>query len=135
MRVYASGMRTLAAVFKALSDETRLAMLGLLLREGELCVCDFVEVLGVTQSKASRHLRYLVNAGLLQDRRKAVWVHFRIADKPGDIQKAVLDGLRRTLPDQVPAHLVSALATWRKCKCRGSLACKPPAGRSLKGKQ
>jgi DNA-binding transcriptional ArsR family regulator len=43
-------MRTLASVFKALSDETRLQMLGLLLREGELCVCDFVEVLSVTQS-------------------------------------------------------------------------------------
>ena len=125
MRVYASGMRTLAAVFKALSDETRLAMLGLLLREGELCVCDFVEVLGVTQSKASRHLRYLVNAGLLQDRRKAVWVHFRIADEPGDIQKAVLDGLRKTLPGQVPADVLAALAKWRTCKCRGATPCKP----------
>jgi ArsR family transcriptional regulator, arsenate/arsenite/antimonite-responsive transcriptional repressor len=122
-------MRTLAAVFKALSDETRLAMLGLLLREGELCVCDFVEVLGITQSKASRHLRYLVNAGLLQDRRKAVWVHFRIADKPGDIQKAVLESLRTSLPDQVPAELTQALAAWRKCKCRGAIGCKPSAAR------
>ena len=122
-------MRTLASIFKALSDETRLQMLGLLLRKGELCVCDFVEVLGVTQSKASRHLRYLVNAGLLQDRRKAVWVHFRIADEPGDIQKAVLDGLRKTLPDQVPAELTGALARWRKCRCRGSAACKPPSAR------
>jgi ArsR family transcriptional regulator len=122
-------MRTPAAVFKALSDETRLAMLGLLLREGELCVCDFVQVLGITQSKASRHLRYLVNAGLLQDRRKAVWVHFRIADKPGDIQKAVLESLRTSLPDQVPAELVRALATWRKCKCRGA-ECTPSAAKA-----
>jgi ArsR family transcriptional regulator, arsenate/arsenite/antimonite-responsive transcriptional repressor len=127
-------MRTLAAVFKALSDETRLAMLGLLLREGELCVCDFVQVLGVTQSKASRHLRYLVNAGLLQDRRKAVWVHFRIADQPGDIQKAVLDGLRTTLPDQVPAELTRALATWRKCKCRGA-ECTPSAAKGRGARQ
>jgi ArsR family transcriptional regulator, arsenate/arsenite/antimonite-responsive transcriptional repressor len=120
-------MRTLAAVFKALSDETRLAMLGLLLREGELCVCDFVEVLGVTQSKASRHLRYLVNAGLLQDRRKAVWVYFRIAESPGMAQEAVLSSLRRILPDQVPDELLKALRTWRKCAARGVLTCKRPA--------
>ncbi len=109
-------MRTLASVFKALSDETRLQMLGLLLRKGELCVCDFVEVLSVTQSKASRHLRYLVNAGLLQDRRAGTWVYFRIAEKPGPAQAAVLDSLRGYLPRQVPAALLAALERWRKCK-------------------
>jgi ArsR family transcriptional regulator, arsenate/arsenite/antimonite-responsive transcriptional repressor len=107
-------MRSLASVFKALSDETRLQMLGLLLREGELCVCDFVEVLSVTQSKASRHLRYLVNAGLLQDRRAGIWVHFRVVEQPGQVQAAVLDGLREYLPRQLPAELVSALKGWRK---------------------
>lgn len=123
-------MRTLAAVFKALSDETRLSMLGLLFREGELCVCDFVEVLGVTQSKASRHLRYLVNAGLLQDRRRAVWVHFRIAESPGVIQGAVLSSLRQMLPDQVPDELLDRLKAWRKSAARGRLAYKPPAARA-----
>jgi len=115
-------MRTLASVFKALSDETRLRMLGLLLREGELCVCDFVEVLSVTQSKASRHLRYLVNAGLLQDRRAGIWVYFRIAPQPGPVQAAVLDSLREFLPRQVPAKLVSALKNRCKCKPSGGLA-------------
>jgi ArsR family transcriptional regulator, arsenate/arsenite/antimonite-responsive transcriptional repressor len=109
-------MRTLATVFRALSDETRLSMLLLLLREGELCVCDFMEVLGVTQSKASRHLRYLVNAGLLQDRREAVWVYFRIAREPGEMQAAVLSGLRKILPGELPADLAAAFAAWRKCK-------------------
>lgn len=122
-------MRNLAAVFKALSDETRLSMLGLLLREGELCVCDFVEVLGVTQSKASRHLRYLVNAGLLQDRREAVWVYFRIAEAPGDIQAAVLSSLREMLPDLVPTELIDALRTWRERKARDGVTCQPPAAR------
>jgi len=122
-------MRNLATVFKALSDETRLSMLGLLLREGELCVCDFVEVLGVTQSKASRHLRYLVNAGLLQDRREAVWVHFRIAQGPGHIQAAVLSSLREMLPEQLPAELLDALKAWRDRKGRDGVACKPPAVR------
>jgi ArsR family transcriptional regulator len=114
-------MRTLASIFKALSDETRLQMLGLLLRKGELCVCDFVEVLAVTQSKASRHLRYLVNAGLLQDRRAGIWVYFRIAPQPGPVQAAVLDSLREFLPQQVPAELVSALKRWCTCKPSGGL--------------
>jgi ArsR family transcriptional regulator, arsenate/arsenite/antimonite-responsive transcriptional repressor len=116
-------MRKLASVFKALSDETRLQMLGLLLRQGELCVCDFVEVLSVTQSKASRHLRYLVNAGLIQDRRAGIWVYFRIAEEPGPVESAVLDSLRKILPGQVPADLVSALMSWRKRKPKGGLAC------------
>jgi ArsR family transcriptional regulator len=120
-------MRTLAAIFKALSDETRLAMLGLLLREGELCVCDFVEVLAVTQSKASRHLRYLVNAGLIQDRRAAVWVYFRIVEKPGPVEGAVLADLRQSLPAQLPAHVLAELASWRKRKAKGGVACAPPA--------
>jgi len=118
-------MHSLAAVFKALSDETRLEMLGLLLKEGELCVCDFVEVLGVTQSKASRHLRNLVNAGLLQDRREAVWVYFRIAEKPGPAQKAVLSGLRPFLSEQMPAGLSAALEKWRRRKARCEGICKP----------
>ena len=130
-------MRNLAAVFKALSAETRLSMLGLLLREGELCVCDFVEVLGVTQSKASRHLRYLVNAGLLQDRREAVWIYFRIAEAPGDIQATVLASLRELLPDQVPAELLDALKVWRERQVRDAVSCKPPAtrGRRRAGRQ
>ena len=120
-------MRTLATVFRALSDETRLSMLLLLLREGELCVCDFMEVLGVTQSKASRHLRYLVNAGLLQDRREAVWVYFRIAREPGEMQVAVLSGLRKILPSRLPADLAAALAAWRK---RRAAACATVCGKA-----
>jgi ArsR family transcriptional regulator, arsenate/arsenite/antimonite-responsive transcriptional repressor len=119
-------MRMLASIFKALSDETRLQMLGLLLKEGELCVCDFVEVLGVSQSKASRHLRHLVHAGLLLDRREAVWVHFRITENPGLLQRGVLTGLRGFLPAQVPAELLTALKTWRNRKTSDDRDCRPP---------
>lgn len=98
-------MRSLSNLFKALSDETRLQMLGLLLKEGELCVCDFVEVLEITQSKASRHLRHLVNAGLLDDRREAIWVYFRIADAPKPDQAAVLMMLPNILSRYIPAQI------------------------------
>ena len=71
-------MRTAAEIYKAMADETRLTILFLILRYGEMCVCDVEGVLGVSQSKASRHLRYLRNAGLLTDRRDGIWVYYTI---------------------------------------------------------
>ena len=113
-------MRTLSKVFKALSDETRLQMLGLLFRQGELCVCDFIEVLEITQSKASRHLRYLVNAGLLDDRREGVWVYFRLADKPQPAQAAVLEMLPAVVSERLPADLFDRFDQWVQRKaCTG----------------
>jgi ArsR family transcriptional regulator, arsenate/arsenite/antimonite-responsive transcriptional repressor len=116
-------MREVAAVLKALSDETRLKMLGLLFEEGEMCVCDFVEVLGITQSKASRHLRYMVNAGLLADRREGVWSYYRVVARPGPLQKSVIAGMRKIVPQQVPDELFRALKAWRKRKAAGALGC------------
>ena len=112
-------MRTLTTLFKSLSDETRLQMLGLLLKEGELCVCDFVHVLEITQSKASRQLRHLVNAGLLDDRREGTWVYFRVASKLHPAQAQLIAGLPALLQQRIPAELFARLARWRK---RGSCA-------------
>jgi ArsR family transcriptional regulator len=114
-------MRTLTSVFKALSNETRLQMLGLLLGERELCVCDFVDVLEITQSKASRHLRHLVNAGLLDDRRDGTWVYFRIAQKPEPTQAHVIGLLPAVLDNRIPPELFARLDDWRNAKaCAGS---------------
>ncbi len=116
-------MRALSNIFKALSDETRLRMLGLLFSSGELCVCDFVEVLEITQSKASRHLRYLVNAGLVSDRREAVWVYFRIPEKPTSDAESVLKMLPKVLESKLPAALVKRLIGWQKKKAKTGGAC------------
>ena len=114
-------MRTLTNVFKALSDETRLQMLGLLLKEGEQCVCDFVDVLEITQSKASRHLRHLVNAGLLDDRREGTWVYFRIAEEPDPVQAQLIGVLPALLESRIPPELFTRLDEWRSAKaCAGS---------------
>jgi len=74
-------MDELQRIFKALSERTRLEMLFLLLNEEELCVCHFMAVLKLTQSKASRHLRYLYNCELIKDRREGLWVYYRISDR------------------------------------------------------
>ncbi len=68
--------------FMALADKTRLRLLNLL-REGEICVCFLVEVLGESQPKISRHLAYLRSAEIVEARRDGKWIHYRIV-KPED---------------------------------------------------
>jgi len=69
---------SLAALFKTLSEPVRLRIVYLLLKEGELCVCDLVETLELSQSVVSRHLAYLRNNGLVSARREGVWVYYRV---------------------------------------------------------
>lgn len=71
---------SLAALFKTLSEPVRLRVIYLLLESGELCVCDLVETLGLSQSVVSRHLAYLRNNGLVLTRREGVWIYYRIVE-------------------------------------------------------
>jgi len=109
-------VRDLADTFKALSDETRLQMMTLLLENDELCVCDFVGALGLTQSKASRHLRYLYNAGLVQDRREGLWMHYRIAPALTSERRAVVESLGRAIDTGQREELRLRLADWLRRK-------------------
>ena len=70
-------MEKITNTLKALSDETRLRILNLLY-EKELCVCDIMEALQISQAKASRHLIYMKNMGLIKDRKNAQWVYYSI---------------------------------------------------------
>lgn len=82
-------------VLKALSDETRLRIINLLY-ERELCVCDVMEVLQISQAKASRHLIYLKNSGLARDRKVAQWAYYSLAKDNSlkFIDNLVYDNLR-----------------------------------------
>jgi ArsR family transcriptional regulator len=64
--------------FKALSDLTRLRMLVLLSREGELCVCELTYALDEIQPKISRHLAQLRELGVVLDRRQGQWIYYRL---------------------------------------------------------
>lgn len=67
----------LSLLFAALADRTRLRLLNLM--DGrEVCVCYFVEILGQSQPKISRHLAYLRRAGVVSARREGKWMHYRI---------------------------------------------------------
>lgn len=70
-------MKQAVKTFKALGDPTRLRIVKLL-ENGELCVCQLIAVLGMGQSRISRHLSILKEAGLIVDDRKGKWVHYRL---------------------------------------------------------
>lgn len=77
-------------IFRALSDRTRLRILNLL-RDGELCVCDLVDVLGVPQPTASRHLAYLRKAGLVTARSEGLWHYYRLAPARRKFHSSLLE--------------------------------------------
>jgi ArsR family transcriptional regulator len=77
-----------------LGQPTRLAALQLVWQEGELCLCEIMERLTITQSRASRHMAVLVKAGLVLDRRDAQWVRYR---KNTKLQKEMAAIVRSTL--------------------------------------
>ncbi|KAF1024398.1 MAG: Arsenic resistance transcriptional regulator ArsR1 [Pseudomonas sp.] len=65
-------------VFKCLADATRARLVLLILREGELCVCELIHALDDSQPKISRHLAQLRSCGLLLDRRQGQWIYYRL---------------------------------------------------------
>lgn len=75
--------KRLLAVFHALSDETRLAIVRRL-AGGERCVCDLQDLLDAAQSRLSYHLKTLKDAGLITDRRDGRWVYYSLV--PGALE-------------------------------------------------
>jgi DNA-binding transcriptional ArsR family regulator len=71
-------MRKLEKVFKALSDSTRIRLLKLLQGSGELCVCQITAALKMSQTRVSRNLGMLKDAGFVTDRRKGLWVFYSV---------------------------------------------------------
>ena len=84
------------AFFRALSDRTRLRLLNLMSGR-EVCVCYFVEILGTSQPKISRHLAYLRDAGIVSARREGKWMHYRMAEPDNPTAKKMLAELLESL--------------------------------------
>lgn len=77
MRSHGKPKESLDAVLAALREPTRRRALRLLHTRDELCVCELMAELGVSQSRMSRHMSTLKAAGLVLDRRDAQWVRYR----------------------------------------------------------
>ena len=83
-------LKETARFFKVLADEARLQMLWLLFNNRELCVCDIMAALEITQSKASRHLAALRNAGLATDRKEGLWSYYSLRPVDDELAEAHL---------------------------------------------
>lgn len=71
-------MITSESFFRALSDPTRLRCLLLLLSEQEICVCEFVHALELSQPRVSRHLGHLRDLGVVTTERRGQWMYYRL---------------------------------------------------------
>jgi ArsR family transcriptional regulator, arsenate/arsenite/antimonite-responsive transcriptional repressor len=89
---------TMAELFQALADPTRLRILGLLLT-GDVCVCNIHESLRIPQPKASRHLAYLRRAGLVDTRRDGLWVYYRLVASADPVINAIRQSVTAALGD------------------------------------
>jgi len=99
-------------LFKALSDETRLKII-LLLHNRELCVCQIEAALGITQTKASRHLSILRRAGLLKARREGLWMYYTLEEPRSDIEECLFESLGSAFRDDLAEMVCRADA--KKC--------------------
>ena len=125
-------MKTEAQLFKSLADETRLKILWLLMAREELCVCDIMGVLSITQSKASRHLRYLYHLGWVTDRRAGVWMNYRLSVAPGSPEAKQLKLLAdilgsrpeaQALRDRLEQRLAAKGQSQDRAASEGAAAC------------
>ncbi|MHB8056942.1 MAG: ArsR/SmtB family transcription factor [Desulfuromonadaceae bacterium] len=108
-------MKHLAQTLKALSDPIRLRIVLLLQAEGELCVCDLMEVLKLPQSTISRHLAYLKRSCWVDTRREGIWMYYTLSKESCDICREMLVILKMhaaSLPESLCDR--NALAAFKK---------------------
>ncbi|MBN1610714.1 MAG: metalloregulator ArsR/SmtB family transcription factor [Polyangiaceae bacterium] len=125
-------MKDAAQFFKVLAEEARIQMLWLLFNHEELCVCDFMAALEITQSKASRHLSALRHAALVADRKEGLWSYYALRRVEDPLARKHLDLLKATLANRADAKLLLAkLHKWladkdRNVACPADAACGSP---------
>lgn len=96
----------LTALIQLLADPTRRSALVLLRSGDELCVCELMRSLGASQSRMSRHMAALKEAGLVTDRRDAQWVRYRIASDIEPATMCILDAVLAATSPPAPRRPV-----------------------------
>lgn len=98
-------MRNLVRAIKALSNETRIRILRLLM-ERECCVCEIMQALDISQSRSSRNLSILENAGFVKSRRDGLWtVHFINVQKAEKYHATLVRTIKDALDDSKQVSL------------------------------
>jgi ArsR family transcriptional regulator len=80
--ITAEDAEQLARRFKALADPTRVRLLSLIAahEDGEACVCDLIDPVGLSQPTVSHHMKQLADAGLVTREQRGKWAYYRIVD-------------------------------------------------------
>ena len=118
-----SAMRDFLNITKALADENRLRIL-MALQEGEICVCQITELMGLAMSTVSKHLSILYQAGLVSARKEGRWMYYSLPEKgtPTAAREAVawvrrsLEGNERIAEDAKRMKKVLAMDLSELCK-------------------
>ncbi len=82
-------------IFKSFSDESRVRLLHLITHNQEMCITDLEHILDFTQTKTSRHLIYLKNAGLLSSRKHDQWVFYFLKEEVTHVVTELLGLLQK----------------------------------------
>lgn len=122
-------MKQLIDLFTALADASRLRILNLLLASEGLCVCDIEAALDFTQTKVSRHMRYLRERGLVRVRRSGRWMYYSLTPDLRKERENMLAELRSMMKsmNQPASDLARLSRRIRSGCCRGIPANEFPA--------
>ncbi len=116
-------MREFIAISKALADKNRVRAL-MLLRQGELCLCQIIEMLGLAPSTVSKHMAVLRQARLVETSKRGRWIYYRLAGKDGPksaqqairwVQRTLLDN-KEVLKDAKRLKVVLKINTDKLCR-------------------
>ena len=95
MRVKNFNLSSGTQIFKSLSDEARVRILNLLFHCGDLCISDLEQILNFTQTKTSRHLIYLKNAGIVSFRKTDQWVFYAVKEEVTEFVNRIFEYVRK----------------------------------------
>lgn len=101
-------------LFKAMGDVSRIRILNVLLRQGELSITDLELILDFSQTKTARLIGVLKNANLIQGRRVDHWVLYRVSDEARELLTDLLEFMGKEALLQQDADYAFAAATNRE---------------------
>ncbi len=91
-------MKNIITIAKVFSDKNRVDIFALLLRDGELCVCEICDTLSLSQPLVSRHLKQMKEAKILKTTQKKQWIFYSISKYESQMLECIAKELREKLP-------------------------------------
>ena len=86
-------MRDLISLGQAIVDPTRVRIIAAL-RRGELCVCELVDALEISQSNLSTHLQVLRQTGIVTTRKEGRWIYYSLTDRKAELFDALFSHIQ-----------------------------------------